>query len=90
MAEGQGHEFELGLGKGRDEIAQVHRARHRVERLHVVQAIGQFDQHDANIGDHRQDHFPDVLGLLALAALGDVELDPLALIEGLEALALDC
>ncbi len=33
------------------------------ERTHVVQAIGKFDQDDANVVDHRQHHFAEVLGL---------------------------
>ena len=28
-----------------------------------MQAVGQLDQHDANVVDHRQKHFADVFGL---------------------------
>ena len=40
-----------------------------VERAHVVQAVGQLDQHDANVVRHRDDHLAEILGLLFLAAL---------------------
>ena len=36
---------------------------HRVQRAHVVQAIGELDQDDAHIARHRQQHFAEVLGL---------------------------
>ncbi len=36
------------------------------ERAHVVQAVGEFDHHDANVVDHRQQHFADVLRLARL------------------------
>ena len=37
-----------------------------LERAHVVQAVGEFDEHDAHVVDHRQQHLADVLGLLLL------------------------
>ncbi len=37
------------------------------ERSHVVQPVGEFDQHHAHVVDHRQQHFPHVLRLLLLA-----------------------
>ena len=37
-----------------------------LERAHVVQAIGQLYHHDADIIDHRQQHFPDVFRLARL------------------------
>ena len=40
-----------------------------IERAHVVQAVGQLDQHDANVVRHRDDHLAEILGLLFLAAL---------------------
>ncbi len=36
---------------------------HRVERLHVVQAIGELDEDDPNVADHRQHHLAEALGL---------------------------
>ena len=38
------------------------RRRPVLERLHVVQAIGQLDEHDANVLGHRQEHLAHVLG----------------------------
>ena len=35
-----------------------------LQRAHVVKAIGEFDQNDAKVGDHRQQHFAERLGLL--------------------------
>ena len=40
-----------------------------VERAHVMQAVGELDQHDANVVRHRDDHLAEILGLLFLAAL---------------------
>ncbi len=40
-----------------------------VERAHVVEAVGELDEHDAHVVDHRQKHLADVLGLLLLARL---------------------
>ena len=37
------------------------------ERAHVVQAVGQFDEHHADVIDHGQHHLAQVLGLLLLA-----------------------
>ncbi len=37
------------------------------QSAHVVQAIGQLDQHHADIVNHRQQHFADVFSLLLLA-----------------------
>lgn len=36
----------------------------RVQRAHVVQAVGQLDEDDAHVARHRQQHFPEALGLL--------------------------
>ena len=45
------------------------------ERAHVVQAVGQLDQHDADVVDHRQEHLAQALRLLRLlAALAGVGL----------------
>ena len=41
--------------------------RHRVERAHVVQAVGELDQDDAHVARHRQQHLAEVLGLRVLA-----------------------
>ena len=35
-----------------------------LERAHVVQAIGQLDEHDADVVDHGEHHLAQVLGLL--------------------------
>ena len=40
------------------------------ERAHVVQAVGELDQDDPDVVRHRQEHLPDVLGLLLLVAVG--------------------
>ena len=37
--------------------------RYRIERAHVVQAVGEFDQDDAHVARHRQQHFAEILGL---------------------------
>ena len=44
-------------------------SRQMVERAHVVQPIGELDQHDADVVRHRDDHLAEILGLLFLAAL---------------------
>ena len=38
-----------------------------LQRAHVVQAIGEFDQDDSDVVDHRQHHLAKILGLLLLA-----------------------
>ena len=38
-----------------------------LEGAHVVQAVGQLDDDDADVGDHGQQHLADVLGLVLLA-----------------------
>ena len=38
-----------------------------VERPHVVKAIGELDQDDPDVVDHRQEHLAEVLGLALLA-----------------------
>ena len=42
--------------------------RHGIERAHVVQPVGQLDQHDADVVDHRQEHLAQALGLLRVLA----------------------
>ena len=37
---------------------------------HVVEAVGELDQDDPDVVRHRQEHLPDVLGLLLLVAVG--------------------
>ena len=37
------------------------------ERAHVVEPVGELDHHDPQVGDHRQDHLAEGLGLLLLA-----------------------
>ena len=46
------------------------RRRHRVERAHVVQPVGELDQDDAHVARHRQQHLAEVLGLRFLGATG--------------------
>ncbi len=47
--------------------------RQRLQRAHVVEAVGQLDQDHPDVGGHRDHHLPVVLGLLLVAA---VERDP--------------
>jgi len=42
------------------------RWRHRVERAHVVEAIGELDQDDADVLRHREEHLAEALGLRIL------------------------
>ena len=44
--------------------------RQRAQRAHVVQPVGELDEDDADVLRHRQEHLPDVLGLLLLVAVG--------------------
>ena len=37
--------------------------RHEVQRAHIVQAVGQFDQNHAHVGRHRQQHLAEVFRL---------------------------
>jgi hypothetical protein len=46
------------------------------ERVHVVQAVAELDQDDADVGRHRDDHLAVVLGLLLLLG-GEVHLGQL-------------
>jgi hypothetical protein len=52
--------------------------RHRAQRPHVVQAIGELHQDDPDVAHHRQQHLAQVLGLLVLVdahrELGDLGL----------------
>ncbi len=55
----------------------------RSERAHVVEAVGQLDEDDADVLGHGQEHLADVLGLLLfvrqraeLAQLGDAVDEP--------------
>ena len=52
------------------------RRRDRVERAHVVQPVGELDQHDAHVARHREQHLAEVLGLRVLLRL---ELDAVEL-----------
>ena len=38
-----------------------------LERAHVVQAVGELDDDDADVGDHGEQHLADVLGLVVFA-----------------------
>ena len=37
---------------------------HCIQRAHVMQAVGEFDENYAHIARHRQQHLAEVLGLL--------------------------
>ena len=37
-----------------------------LQRAHVVQAVGELDQDDADVVDHGQEHLAEVLGLALL------------------------
>ena len=54
-----------------------------LDRPHVVQAVGELDEDDADVLRHRDDHLPVVLGLGLLAAL---ERDPRQLRDALDEL----
>ena len=45
------------------------RLRHRADRAHVVQAVGELDQDDPDVVGHRDHHLAVVLGLAVVAAL---------------------
>ena len=47
--------------------------RHRVQRAHVVQPVGELDQDDADVLRHRQQHLAEALGLRVLAR-GELDL----------------
>ena len=38
-----------------------------LERAHVVQAVGELDDDDADVGDHGEEHLADVFGLMVFA-----------------------
>ena len=44
-----------------------------LERAHVVQAVGELDDDDADVGDHGEQHLADVLGLVVFA-VGELDL----------------
>ena len=44
--------------------------RQAVQRAHVVEPVGELDEHDPDVLGHRQQHLADVLGLLLLVAVG--------------------
>ena len=44
--------------------------RQGVQRPHVVEPVGELDEDDPDVLGHRQQHLPDVLGLLLLVAVG--------------------
>ena len=41
--------------------------RQMLEGAHVVEAVGELDDDDAHVGDHGEEHFADVLGLVVFA-----------------------
>ena len=61
------------VGDGRVDVQRLLRRpqlpifRHVLERPHVVQAVGQLHENDADVVDHRQQHLAEVLGLALLA-----------------------
>ncbi len=48
-----------------------------LERLHVVEPVGELDDHDPHVLGHGHEHLPDVLGLLLLHRPGAPELGQL-------------
>ena len=44
--------------------------RQRGQRAHVVEPIGELDEDDPDVLGHREEHLPDVLGLLLLVGVG--------------------
>ena len=59
------------------------RRRHRIDGAHVVRAVGELDQDDAQVAHHREQHLAEALGLRLLAAL---ELDLVELGDGVDEL----
>ena len=59
------------------------RRRHRLDRAHVVRAVGELDEDDAQVPHHREQHLAEALGLRFLAAL---ELDLVELGDGVDQL----
>ena len=47
--------------------------RQMLESAHIVEAVGEFDDDDADVGDHGKEHLADVLGLVVLA-VGEFDL----------------
>ena len=43
--------------------------RKRRERAHVVEAVAELDDHDPEVVGHREEHLPDVFGLVLVAGL---------------------
>ena len=64
-AETVGNGGEYFHGFARD--AELLFRREIVERAHVVQAIGEFDDHDANVFRHREEHFSEILEVVLFA-----------------------
>src|SRR5690606_30434338 len=62
------HEEVLRLARDLELLA----LRERVERAHVVEAVGELDQDDADVRRHREHELADVLGLREVARLEDV------------------
>ena len=58
------------LGFARDLRLAV--GRQMLQRAHVVQAVGQLDEHHADVVDHGQDHLADALGL-GFFARGEID-----------------
>ena len=50
-------------------LAELLLLRHRPERPHVVEAVGELDQDDPHVRGHRDHHLPVVLGLALVPAL---------------------
>ena len=48
--------------------AQAAVGRKKLQRAHIVQAVGKFHQDDANVVHHGEDHFAEILGLLIFRA----------------------
>ena len=50
--------------------AELLLGRQPVQGAHVVEPVGELDEDDPDVLGHRQEHLPDVLGLLLLVAVG--------------------
>jgi urocanate hydratase len=56
----------VAVGRDSRDAAPVRR-RHRVQRAHVVQPVGELDEDDADVLRHREQHLAETLGLRVLA-----------------------
>jgi hypothetical protein len=64
-------------------MARTTRRRHRLDRAHVVRAVGELHEDDAQVSRHREQHLAEAFRLRFLAAL---ELDLVELGDGVDEL----